>query len=124
MDRCYRKTHRHYSLYGGRGITICEEWHNPTTFVEWGKKGYQPGLTIDRRDNDGNYEPGNCRWITMKEQGNNRRDSRKITFRGQTKTVTQWSMICGVDRAALYYRIKVGWPVEKALETPSQRPKQ
>jgi hypothetical protein len=125
MDRCYRQTHKHYKNWGGRGISVCEEWHDANQFVEWGRcNGYAPNLTIDRINNDGNYEPTNCRWATKKEQGNNRRDCRMIMFNGETKTVTEWSEIVGIDSAAIRHRIKAGWSTEKALTVPSQRQQQ
>jgi hypothetical protein len=72
--RCYNRKHEGYHRYGGRGIKICEEWRmNPTAFVNWGiENGYRKGLTIDRIDNDGNYQPNNCRFVTIKVNSNNR----------------------------------------------------
>lgn len=95
-----------YSRYGGRGISVCEEWNNNfISFYEWAiKNGYSDELTIDRIDNNGNYEPNNCKWSTNQEQCNNRRSNIKITIGNATKTLKQWCDIFELDYSAIYAR--------------------
>lgn len=90
--RCLNENTNYYKHYGGRGITICDEWVNDfATFNEWAiNNGYSEKLSIDRIDNNGNYEPNNCRWSTQKEQANNTRSNRFTTIYGVTKTAAQW----------------------------------
>lgn len=117
--RCYRKTFWAYDRYGGRGITLCDEWHDYTVFRDWCiANGYADDLTIDRIDNDGNYEPSNCRWVDRKTQANNKSNVRHITYNGETKTVSEWAEIIGVNRQTLYNRIfTYNIPIEQALTT-------
>ena len=97
--RCYNVHNARYHSYGGRGITICDEWKNSfESFMKWAyENGYDDSLTIDRKDNDGNYEPQNCQWATIKEQVNNRRSNIKITIGNATKTLSEWCEIFEVD---------------------------
>lgn len=123
-ERCYSPSSRSYRHWGGRGITMCDEWKNDfLAFKEWAlANGYKDGLSIDRINNDGNYEPSNCRWTTMKTQSNNRRGLHHITHNGETKTITEWSNITGIPVTTLYMRLKTyGWSVEKTLETNVQK---
>lgn len=115
--RCEDQNRKAYKDYGGRGITVCPEWRNRfETFRDWAlASGYQDDLTIDRIDNDGNYEPGNCRWATMKEQQNNRRNNRSLTMNGETHTESEWARITGIKVATISARLKYGWTIEKAL---------
>ena len=106
--RCYNKQNARYDRYGGRGITICEEWlNNFQSFYDWAiSNGYSDDLTIDRIDNDGNYEPSNCRWSTAKEQCNNRGSNINITIGNATKSLMRWCEIFNVDYKKVYARYK------------------
>jgi hypothetical protein len=117
--RCNRPSSHKYKSYGGRGIKVCEEWKNFEPFYDWAmKNGYAEDLSIDRIDNDGNYEPSNCRWVTSKMQANNTRQNCKITFNGETHTLKEWSEITGITYSALSHRKARGWEVDKMLTVP------
>lgn len=115
--RCYNKTYPKYDCYGGRGIKVCDEWKNDfMSFYNWSiSNGYSEDLTLDRIDPNGNYEPANCRWVTMKEQNRNRRDNKLITYEGITKCIADWADILGVKSATLRQRLRYGWTVERAF---------
>lgn len=116
MDRCYRTTSANYKFYGGRGIKVCEEWHDILQFERWVElSGYIKGLTIDRIDSNKDYNPENCRWATPKQQANNRRNTRYLTADGQTHTITEWAEITGVNRSTINNRLCRGWSDERAL---------
>lgn len=117
--RCYNKNHIHYNDYGGRGITVCEEWKDDfKAFADWAmSNGYADNLTIDRIDANGNYEPSNCEWKCMKEQSNNRRNNIIITYNGITKTIPQWADETGINYNTLRRRIERGWDIERAFTT-------
>lgn len=115
-QRCVNQNLEHYSNYGGRGISVCDEWKEFEVFVEWAKRnGYKDGLTIDRIDVDGNYEPGNCKWSTDVEQQRNKRNSRYVTINGETKTVAEWAEISEVPYKTLQRRIYKGCKEENLL---------
>jgi len=116
-DRCFNKKSLLYKYYGERGITICNKWlKNYELFQQWAyDNGYKSGLSIDRINNNGNYEPSNCRWANAKTQNNNLRSNRFITLNGKTKTLTQWAEIIGIKAMTLTKRIENGWDIEKAL---------
>lgn len=107
-ERCFNSNARYYSNYGGRGISICDEWRNEyLAFEAWAlSHGYQDHLTIDRIDVNGNYEPDNCRWVSMKEQCNNRRNNNYISFNGKTQTAAQWADELGVERTSLVRKLR------------------
>lgn len=115
--RCFDKRDRAYKHYGGRGITVCKDWYDFETFYEWAKKsGYNDNLTLDRINVNDDYTPNNCKWATWKEQQNNRRSSRMITYNGETKTIRQWSDITSIPYGTLLARINtLHWNIGKAL---------
>lgn len=138
-QRCYNEKCKCYKYYGGKGVKICDEWLNSErvskednatkgylAFKSWAlANGYKDDLTIDRINYDGNYEPSNCRWVTMKNQCNNRSNNYLITYKGETKNLTLWCDELGLD----YYRIRdrlqiLHWSVEKSFETPIRKCKQ
>lgn len=121
--RCYLPSNSDYNGYGARGVSICDEWRNSfEAFHEWAlANGYDETAprgqcTIERIDNNGNYEPSNCRWTTNDEQQNNKRSNHYITYNGKTQTIAQWAREIGVSRATLSNRInRLQWTIEKAL---------
>jgi hypothetical protein len=118
--RCLNPAHAQYLAYGGRGITICDRWNDFETFyADMGAKP-SPKHSLDRIDNNGNYEPGNCRWATAKEQQNNKRDNLVVCAFGKKQTCSEWAREYGLNRAALSQRLRAGWDVERALTTPSR----
>lgn len=122
ITRCENKRSVAYSRYGGRGIKICERWR--TSFenflTDMGKRPSR-SHSIDRIDNDGNYEPSNCRWATSKEQTANRRSNRLLTVNGETATVTEWAERVGILRRTLFSRIHDGWSDHDTVLTPVRR---
>ena len=116
--RCLNKMDKNYSKYGGRGISICERWDDYANFLH--DMGEAPeGMTIDRIDVNGNYEPGNCRWADAITQMNNMRTNILIRHKGETLTVKQWSRRLNMPYHALYQRLfKLSWSVEKAFTHP------
>lgn len=112
--RCFDKKEQSYQNYGGRGITICDRWMDFAKFIE--DMGERPSKAdIDRINNDGNYEPGNCRWISRKENSSNKRNTIHIAFNGETKTLASWSETLGISHKTLYYRKYRGWSDEEII---------
>jgi len=117
MQRCYNPNNSQYNNYGGRGIKVCERWlHSFENFYE--DMGNCPtGMTLDRKDNDGDYEPENCRWATWEEQENNRRNNHWVEYRGERKTIAQWERYLGVNKGTIRSRLHRGCSIERSLAT-------
>lgn len=111
ISRCKTVSSGSYKNYGGRGIKVCDEWHQFERFWEWSKSsGYEENLTIDRIDPNGDYCPDNCKWSTYKEQENNRRNNRRLNINGSTKSLSEWADLIGISSATLRWRIESHWP--------------
>jgi hypothetical protein len=120
MDRCFNPACPAYPDYGGRGIQVCEAWRDLATFIRELPAGYFKGAEIDRIDNDGDYEPGNVRWVSRSRNADNRRSGRQIRFRGKTQSLRRWSEEAGIAEGTLWERIVVWkWSAQKALTTPA-----
>jgi hypothetical protein len=115
--RCKNPNSKAFPDYGGRGIIVCDEWVSDyLNFRDWAlSNGYTDGLSIDRKDNDGNYEPTNCRWVTEKIQANNTRTNHLLTLGNKTKTLSEWAKDTGIKRETIMMRIRLGWSVNEAL---------
>jgi len=120
--RCSNPNSDHYHLYGARGISVCKEWQDSfVAFRDWSHaSGYEIGLQIDRIDNDGNYEPANCRWITVKANNRNKRSNRILTAFGESKCLSEWAddSRCSVPLGTLDSRLRRGWDDERAISHP------
>ena len=115
VARCYRKNHKHYSLYGGRGITICDEWlSSPQAFYDWVESigGRPKGYTLDRIDNSKGYSPDNCKFVSMHIQSRNKRSNIQITHNGVTKCLTDWALEYGINNETARSRYHKGYPFE------------
>ena len=115
--RCYNSNIPNYKRYGGRGITMCAEWKdNFQNFYDWSMShGYSDELTIDRIDNNGNYEPSNCRWVSVKEQNRNKRNVRFITYGDKTQTIPEWTKELHLGKETIRERLKRGYTDYEAL---------
>lgn len=123
IRRCHDSSNHAYRYYGARGIRVCDEWHDPRNFLSWAiDSGYNDDLTLDRINSDKGYYAENCRWVTHKQQANNTRRNRKITFNGQTKNLQEWSDITGIHRKTISRRLDRGWKAEDALTVRILKP--
>jgi hypothetical protein len=117
--RCYSPGTKDYKRYGARGVRMCVEWHDFETFRTWAlSHGFRKGLTIDRVDSNGNYEPENCRWISKGEQQANIRRAIKLTLNGETRSLYRWARVVGMSADLLRTRHYNGWTDEHTLTIP------
>lgn len=115
--RCYCARHPDYLGYGAKGISVCDRWRTFENFLA--DMGEPPTVfhALDRIDNNGNYEPGNCRWATPEQQANNRRNNRTYSCDGKTMTIAQWARASGVPYPRMYMRLtQLGWSIEDAIK--------
>lgn len=119
-QRCSNPNNRAYHNYGGRGITVCQRWLTFENFLA--DMGERPEhRSLDRIDNDRNYEPGNCRWATKRQQENNTRRNVILEYQGTKKTVTEWARALGICPSTLRLRLWRGWDTERALSHPARQ---
>jgi hypothetical protein len=114
LQRCTNPKQKGFHRYGGRGITVCDRWRSFENFLA--DMGEPPqGTSLDRINNDGNYEPSNCRWATAEEQANNRRNNRILTMDGRSLTVSQWSRLLKIGEGGIRHRLRSGMSDAQAL---------
>lgn len=115
-NRCYNTKDVRYKYYGGRGITVCDEWQEFEPFMEWAlSNGYRDNLSIDRINVDLGYFPSNCRWATIEEQAQNKRNVRYYEYNGEEHCISEWARIYNMNYKKLWKRLERGWDIEKAL---------
>lgn len=119
--RCYVKLNANYANYGGRGIKVCDRWLESfeNFLTDMGEK--PEGLSIDRVDVDGDYEPRNCRWASVGEQATNRRNNRYVEYEGRKMTISEWARELGVKPGLIKNRLDSKWSVERAFTTPTRK---
>ena len=122
LKRCTNTSCKAWNNYGGRGITVCEQWRTfDAFFANMGEK--PPGLELDRIDNNGNYEPSNCRWATRKEQARNKRTNRIIEYEGRAQCLAAWADEFNLSYSLLYGRLSRGWSIKRAITMPKRNGK-
>lgn len=119
LDRTTNPNHKGYPNYGARGIKVCERWHQFVNFMEDMGPRFDPSLELDRIDNDKGYDPDNCRWVSHQQQQRNKTTSHVVEYQGRSMTVQEWGEELGIKPNTLVYRLRRGWPVERALTTPT-----
>lgn len=122
-NRCFNKNEPHYEDYGGRGITVCERWRDsfPDFLADMGPRPSNRHELDRHPNNDGNYEPGNCRWAIRKQQARNRRSNRFVTIGGVAKTLAEWSELSGLSIGTISRRVELGWPEDRWLIPPTRK---
>jgi len=123
ISRCHNQNVVCFERYGGRGIKVCDDWRNsPESFMDWAlSNGYNDDLSIERIDSNGNYEPSNCKWATVKEQSNNRRSTVKITINGETKSMKTWCHDLGLNYGTVNSRYNRGVSMERLFSEKDLR---
>jgi hypothetical protein len=128
IRRCHNPRNHIYKRYGGRGITVCDEWRRDwLSFYRWAlSHGYRDDLEIDRIDNDKGSSPENCRWVTTTENQNNKRNNIRLSLNGETDTLANRARKTGIQEGTIRRRLRLGWPMERALlvavNTRNRRP--
>lgn len=121
-DRCNNERNHAYDRYGGRGIKMYPQWENSfSDFYDYIGPKPSPKHSLDRIDNSKGYEPGNVRWATPKQQTTNRRSNRTVTYKGETKTLSEWSQVIGGSKILVSCRLRKGWSEERAVSTPADK---
>lgn len=121
-ERCNNPHNKRYDRYGARGIKVTDEWNSFENFYKWAMdNGYKEGLTIDRKNNDGMYEPLNCRWVTRKEQNRNYSRNHLITYNGETHCIAEWGELTGVNPATIRKRLINNKPLEEVFSPIDRR---
>lgn len=123
--RCHNPEFVDYPRWGGRGVTVCDEWrHDFQAFLTWAESnGWAEGLTLDRIDNDGPYSPENCRWATRYEQANNKRDTLMFEYEGELHSLAEWARLYNLEYESLMYKVKQGTSFGVALNTATRKDK-
>lgn len=122
--RCYNTNYPLYHRYGGRGIRVCDRWNQPgghLNFIADMGPRPSPAHSLERKDNDGDYEPNNCVWATKAEQALNRSTNRMLPHDGKTQHLSVWAKQLGMRRSTLEQRLAAGWPIDRALTTPVRK---
>lgn len=121
IDRTENPNNPDFDIYGGKGIKICQEWRSDfSKFRDWANQnGYADNLSIDRIDSNKGYRPNNCRWATATQQANNINRNHIIEYKGRKMTMAEAAKVAGLNYSCFKERIKLGWPIEKAMTTPS-----
>lgn len=120
-ERCFNRNTKGFKNYGGRGITVCNEWLIFENFRDWAfNNGYSDNLTIERINVDGDYCPNNCKWIPMESQAKNKRTNHFFTINGDTKTMTDWAYVYGIKPTTVFCRLYHGWDELSALTRPTK----